>query len=75
MNRFEGIMASRQHRIPPQFQDAVDRHQANLIALSAALKAAGITPFAAAGYIDAAIASFQSGLMAAVTAQEATNCD
>jgi hypothetical protein len=56
--------------VPAQFQDAVDRHQKNLIALSAALKAAGITPVAAAGYVDAALASFQNGLTAAVAGQE-----
>ena len=56
--------------VPVQFQDAVDRHQNNLIALSVALKDAGITPGAAAGHVDAALASFQNGPIAAVAAQE-----
>lgn len=61
--------------VPAQFQIAVDRHQDNLTALSVALKAAGITPVAAAGYIDAAIASFKDSLMAATAMQEAANHD
>lgn len=56
--------------VPAQFQETIDRHQNNLIALSVALKAAGITPSAAAGYVDAALASFQNGLTAAVVRQE-----
>lgn len=63
---------ARSVEVPDQFQDAVNRHQSNLIALSAALKAAGITPVAAAGYVDAALASFQNGLSAAVAGQEET---
>lgn len=61
--------------VPAQFQNAIDRHQNNLIALSAALKAAGITPIAAAGYVDDAIVSFQKGLMAAVAVQDEANRD
>lgn len=61
--------------VPPQFQNAIDRHQNNLIALSVALKAAGVTPLTAAGYVDAVTASFQNGLMAATAMQEATNRD
>lgn len=56
--------------LPAQFRDAVDRHQNNLIALSVALKAAGVTPTAAARYIDDALASFQNGLTAALAGQE-----
>ena len=56
--------------VPAQFQIAVDRHQDNLTALSVALKGAGITPPAAAGHVDAALASFQNGPIAAVAAQE-----
>ena len=69
------LPTARSAGVPAQFQNAVDRHQNNLIALSVALKAAGITPVAAAGYIDAAIASFQTSLMAATTMQEATKRD
>jgi hypothetical protein len=61
---------ARSAAVPAQFQDAVDRHQKNLITLSVALKAAGITPVAAAAYVDAELASFQNGLFAAVAGQE-----
>ena len=69
------LPTARSAEVPVQFQDAVDRHQNNLIALSVALKAAGITPGAAADYIDAAIASFQNSLRAATAMKEATNRD
>lgn len=65
-SRAKGLYAA----VPAHFQDAVDRHQNNLIALSVALKAAGITPVEAAGYVEAALASFQNGLNAAVAEQE-----
>jgi len=46
-----------------QFRESVDRHERHLIDLSAALKAAGVTPAMAADYVDAALSRFRPGLM------------
>ncbi len=56
--------------IPAPFRETVDRHQKNLIALSAALRAAGLTAEQAAGHIDVALASFREGLATAVAKYE-----
>ena len=56
--------------IPARFRDTVDRHQKNLIALSAALRAAGVTPEQAAEYVDVALTSFREGLAIAVAKVE-----
>lgn len=52
--------------VPARFQETVDRHQKNIIALSTALRTAGMTPDQAAGYVDAALASFCDGLATTV---------
>lgn len=56
--------------IPARFRETVDRHQNNLIALSAALRTAGVTAEQAAECIDVALASFREGLANAVAKVE-----
>jgi len=58
-----------------ELQDVIDRHQNNLIGLSAALRGSGVTPLAAAACVDAALLSFRDGLATAVKRQEETKRD